>query len=310
MKGLSFVGFAVPAIGLIIVIIWIGIAIVGKNINAKDLVFSYTALAAAFVMFSLNLGFSLKNEELEYVIQPHLILTSDCVDVYSDLATKSNFVVFNREKLSSSLDLAGVVTKPGAPSFTDAENSVFKRNILEFLRVSVVGHLLTEYPDWSPDVKSFRGKRHIQFNNSEEGAGDNSYYSVEKMAEALQFSAGGFAVAESVGITNGLTLPPNTTMSTNGENIVLENPYSLIEIDFEVEDGMSFAVPSYSGHKLFLDQRNMNQGVVNIQSNIRIKVLHKKQRFGSPQRVKYESWASEIVNVIEIGFSPVPPGNA
>ena len=45
-------GFVAPMIVLFIAIVWIGVTVVGKNVNAKDLVFSYTALAAAFVMFS------------------------------------------------------------------------------------------------------------------------------------------------------------------------------------------------------------------------------------------------------------------
>lgn len=298
-------GFVAPMIALVIAIVWIGVAIVGKNVNAKDLVFSYTALAAALVMFSLNLGFSLKNKESTHVVQPHLILTPTSVDVYSELTTKSNFVVFNREKLSSSLNLTRTSEKAGLPQFSDDERAVFKKNLVEFLRVSVVGHLLSEYPDWNPDVKTFRGKEHVKFNNSEEGAGQNSYYSVAQLENALRIEVDDFDISEGVGITNGLTLPPNTVISSSGENLIFENPHIRIEIDFEVEDGMSFAVPSYIGSTLRLDQRDLSQGVVNIQSNIRVAVSQKKQRSGSPERLKYESWASQIVDTIRAGFSPV-----
>ncbi|ABE60254.1 hypothetical protein Csal_2909 [Chromohalobacter israelensis DSM 3043] len=310
MKGVSFMGFVAPMIALFIAIVWIGVAIVGKNVNAKDLVFSYTALAAAFVMFSLNLGFSLKNEDSTHVVQPHLILTPNCVDVYSELLTKSNFVVFNQEKLSSSLNLARISEKAGLPQLSDDESAVFQKNLVEFLRVSVVGHLLSEYPDWNPGVKTFRGKRQVQFNNSEEGAGHNSYYSVPQMENALKIDVDDFDISESVGITNGLTLPPNTAISSNGENLIFENPHIRIEIDFEVEDGMSFAVPSYIGSNLRLDQRDLSQGVVNIQSNIRVSVSQKKQRSGSPERLKYKAWASQIVDIIRAGFSPVASQNA
>jgi hypothetical protein len=310
LKGVSFMGFVVPMIALFIAIVWIGVAIVGKNINAKDLVFSYTALAAAFVMFSLNLGFSLKNEGSTHVVQPHLILTPNCVDVYSELKTKSDFVVFNREKLSSSLNLTRKSEKAGLPQLSDDESAVFQKNLVEFLRVSVVGHLLSESPDWNPDVKNFRGKRLVQFNNSEEGAGHNSYFSVPQLENALKIDVVDFDISEGVGITNGLTLPPNTVLSSNGENLTFENPHIRIEIDFEVEDGMSFAVPSYIGSNLRLDQRDLSQGVVNIQSNIIVSVSQKKQRSGSPERLKYKAWASQIVDIIRAGFSPVAPQNS
>lgn len=310
MKGLSFMGFVAPMIALFVAIIWIGVAIVGKNVNAKDLVFSYTALAAAFVMFSLNLGFSLKNEESTHVVQPHLTLTPTCADVYSELMTKSSFVVFNRENLSSALNLTKTSEKAGLPQFSDDERSVFKKNLVEFLRVSVVGHLLYEYPDWNPDVKTFRGSKHVQFNNSEEGAGQNSYYSVAQLESALRIEVDDFDISEGVGITNGLTLPPNTVISSSGENLIFENPHIRIEIDFEVEDAMSFAIPSYIGSILRLDQRDLSQGVVNIQSNVRVAVSQKKQRSGSPERLKYESWASQIVDTIRAGFSPVFTQNA
>lgn len=310
MKGVSLVGFVAPMIVLFIAIVWIGITIVGKNVNAKDLVFSYTALAAAFVMFSLNLWFSLKNEESVHIVQPHLTLTPNCVDVYSELPMKSSFVVFNRDKLTSALNLKSTGKKIGIPDFTDDERVAFKKNLAEFLRVSVIGHLLSEYPDWNPDIKVFRGKKQVQFNNSEEGAGQNAYYSVAQLEKALRIEVDDFDIAESVGITNGLTLPPKTVVTTSGEDLVFENPYVRIAIDFEVEDGMIFAVPSYIGSTLRLDQRDMNQGFINIQSNIRVVVSQKKQRSGSPDRLKYESWASQIIETIRAGFSPVFTQNA
>ena len=310
MKGVSFMGFVAPMIVLFIAIVWIGVTVVGKNVNAKDLVFSYTALAAAFVMFSLNLWFSLKNEESVDVIQPHLTLTPNCVDVYSELPMKSKFVVFNREKLTSSLNLTRTSENAGIPQLTDIERAAFKKNLAEFLRISVVGHLLSEYPDWNPGVKAFRGKRQIQFNNSEEGAGQNSYYSIAQLKNALKIEVDDFDISEGVGIINGLTLPPSTVVTTNGDNLILENPHVRIAMDFEVEDGMDFAVPSYVGSTLRLDYREMDQGVINIQSNIRVVVSQKKQRSGSPDRLKYESWASQIIEIIRAGFSPVLTENA
>jgi hypothetical protein len=305
LKGVSFFDFVAPMVALFIVIVWIGVAIVGKNVNAKDLVFSYTALAAAFVMFSLNLTFSLKNEESTHLLQPHLIVTPNCVDVYSELKTKSNFVVFNREQLSSALNLRFSSENPGLPQFSEEDSTLFNKSLVEFLRVSLVGHLLSEHPDWGQDVKAFRGKKKIQFNNSEEGAGKNSYYSVPQLEDAFKIEVGSFELSKSVGIANGLTLPPNTLISSSGRNLVFENPHIRIEIDFEVEDGMIFAVPSYIGSNLRLDQRDLSQGVVNIQSNIKMLILHKKQRSGSPERLRYEAWASQIIETIRAGFLPI-----
>jgi len=303
-------GFILPMVVLFIAIVWIGVTVVGKNVTAKDIVFSYTALAAAFVMFSLNLWFSLKNEESVHVVQPHLILTPNCVDVYSELPMKSSFVVFNREKLTSSLNLTRSGKKAGIQKLTNDGRVAFEKNIAEFLRVSVVGHLLSEYPDWNPDVKTFRGKKQVQFNNSEEGAGQNSYYPVEKLEKALKIEVDDFDISEAVGITNGLTLPPKTVVTTSGEDLIFDNPHVRVVIGFEVEDGMSFAVPSYIGSTLRLDHRDMKQGVINIQSNITIVVSQKKQRSGSPERLKYESWTSQIIETVRAGFSPVFVQNA
>lgn len=310
MKGVSFMGFVAPMIVLFIAIVWIGITVVGKNVNAKDLVFSYTALAAAFVMFSLNLWFSLKNEESVDVIQPHLTLTPDSVDIYSELPMKSNFVIFNREKLTSSLNLTRASENSGIPQLTDDERTAFKNNLAEFLRVSVVGHLLSEYPDWNPDVKAFRGRKQVQFNNSEEGAGQNAYYSIAQLKNAFKIELDDFDISEGVGISNGITLPPSTVVTTNGDDLIFENPHIRIAIDFEIEDGMSFAIPSYAGSTLRLDYGEMNQGVINIQSNVRVVVSQKKQRSGSPDRPKYESWASQVIKTIRAGFSPVLTQNS
>lgn len=306
MKGLSFFGFVAPMIILLVVIVWIGITIVGKNINAKDLVFSYTALAAAFVMFSLNLWFSLTNEESVHLVQPHLILSSECVDVYSELPMKSDFVVFNREKLTSALNLSKTVKGIGVPKLTDDESAALKRNLAEFLRISVVGHLLSEYPDWNPKIRAFRGSQHIQFNNSREGAGKNSYYSVEQLKTSLKLKISDFDLSEAVGMINkGLTLPPKTVVTTTGEDVIIENPHLRIEIEFEVADGMTFASPSYAGSTLRLDMGNSDYAVINVQSNIKVTVSRKRQRSGSPERPKYDAWASDLIESIRSGFSPV-----
>ena len=149
-----------------------------------------------------------------------------------------------------------------------------------------------------------------RFNNSEEGAGQNSYYSIAQLKNALKIGVDDFDISEGVGITNGLTLPPNTVATTSGDDLIFENPHVRIAIDFEVEDGTSFAVPSYIGSTLRLDYGEMNQGVINIQSNIRVVVSQKKQRSGSPDRLKYESWASQIIETVRAGFSPVLTQNA
>lgn len=300
MKGVSFFGVIAPMIALFIAIVWAGVAIVAKNINAKDLVFSFTALAAAFVMFSLNLFFSLKNKEQEHIIQPHLTISQDCVDVYSTLGTKSGFVVINRKDLSSCLSLVGTSQNFALPSLSQSERKLFNERLIEFLRVSLVGHLLSEYPDWNPKVKSFRGSKHVQFNNSKEGAGKNSYYSIEELVTSLNFKLPKFEKFKGV-IASGLTLPPNTKFFSVNNNLIFDNPYILIKINFEIEDRMSLASPSYDGSVLKLDMRDTNKNITNIQSNIRINILFKKQR----HKNNYESWASQIVSTIESGFSPV-----
>ena len=46
--------FYTPLLALTIILIVIGFNIVGKNILLKDVVFSYSALVAAFIMFVMN----------------------------------------------------------------------------------------------------------------------------------------------------------------------------------------------------------------------------------------------------------------
>lgn len=106
MKSYSLLTFITPIIILLFSIVWVGYSIVAKNILSKDIVFSFTALSAAFVMFGLNIAFSLKEEQSQYVVRPHIIITDEnIIDVLSYQITKPNFLVFNNEELSKVINI-------------------------------------------------------------------------------------------------------------------------------------------------------------------------------------------------------------
>ena len=73
------VSFLVPLIIIAVGLTWACYSIVLKNLNSKDIVFSFSAMAAAFAMFYLNISLSMKDEAQRFVINTHAVLTEDLV---------------------------------------------------------------------------------------------------------------------------------------------------------------------------------------------------------------------------------------
>lgn len=303
MKGLNL-NFILPVLALLGAIIWIGYVVVAKNPASKEIVFSYTALISTFLMFALNIGFSLKNESSEEVIQPHIVLSGGIVDLFSAKSGKSAFVIHNREELSKSLGFPSYQTENEIPASikTPEKRAEFYNLLVEYLRISVIGEWLDSYPDWDSKVEVFRGRRQEQVNYSLERNGNNSYFTIAEIEKKLDIT--NFKFSNRVGLSKGLILPPETILYTSGNDIVLDNPFATITISFNIANGMSRGDP-LSWYKLVIpDREKAHLDPVNIQSNIVFDILRKKQRSGSREFEKYSKWMERVFKTIESGLVP------
>ncbi|MFM5881233.1 hypothetical protein ACET7V_17700 [Aeromonas sanarellii] len=93
------IGFWLTLTTLIVVVVWCGYYIVARNINHKDMVFSYTALFAAMCLFLLNVYFSLRSESEVKNIHSHIYHKGSIVCFYKHGDDKHvpHFVTKNKD---------------------------------------------------------------------------------------------------------------------------------------------------------------------------------------------------------------------
>lgn len=299
MKNYSLLTFIMPIVILLFSIIWVGYSIVVKNILSKDIVFSFTALSAAFVMFGLNIAFSLKEEQSQHVVRPHIIITDDnIIDVLSYQITKPNFLVFNNEELSTAINI--VKLKESLYTQTPDRELAYKNQLITFLKICTLGQILSSYPDWQEQKQKFKYSESTSFNNTKEGAGNNTYFSIEQLDKLMNIE--GFTFNGKIGLINGLTLPPDTQININNDNIIIDNPFLTIKINFEIENGFNKATPTYTNGSMMFYHSGTKSDVINIQSNIVMNVTMKKQRSGSAEKTKYSKWVNEFYQKLHSGF--------
>lgn len=282
-----------------VTIIWVGYSIVIKNVLSKDIVFSFTALSAAFLMFVLNIAFSLKEEHSQYIIQPHIIITDDdIIDILSYQRTKPSFLIFNRNEISNVIDVKKL--KENLYSTGSNRDFDYKNKLIDFLKICTIGQIANSYPDWQEQKQTFKYSQSVSFNNSKEGAGNNSFITIEELNSILNINA--FKLNDMVGHTDGLTLPPDTKITSNKDSIIIDNPFTTVTIHFEIENGFRKSTPSYKNNMMTYVFSDTKSDVLNIQSNIVINVTMKRQRSGSPEKIKYSKWSHELYQKLHSGF--------
>lgn len=294
-------GYTAMVIGLILALILstvlIGYFVVYQNINNKDVVFSFTALGAAILMFLLNVSLNLKDENFTKVIRPMMHLSDGVVDVYVTGFNKSSFVIQNRENISEYLGFQKESDIQKLLENFDSNKLI--NNTEKFLKITTVGTLLDLYPDWSPSEKVFANGGTMSYNSKREFAGKNSFYDINDIAKALELDD--YFLNPDRPVVNffdTLTLPPKTVLYTTGKNIVFENPYAIVEIDFEVSQKITRVNREAIGRKISLKTIS-DDDVLELHANIYVNVLRKKLRSGSKDYEKYTNWINRIIETIE-----------
>lgn len=299
MKGFS-VSFLLPLVILFLSVIWVGFSAVGKNLLAKDVVFAYTALVAATVMFLLNLLFSLRSMTTETAIYPHIIHTQNGLDVYAE--RRSFFIVQKRGEISRELN----IPDPLNPfDYSELADKSFCRDLNEFLRISIVGSILHDCPDWSARETRFRGQVTRSYIEKRENAGDNSFFDVGEIISDLSLRISKDVLKPFT--IEGITLPPNTNLSGGEGRIAIENPfvYITIETDFALSRYRGFFSYNKSGTRQQVIASSNMDNVVSYDASITITSTFKAQRKGSPLMQDYVDWVEGITDYLSKGLSPV-----
>lgn len=299
--------FVFPIVTLILVVVWIGFYVVGKNLLAKDMVFAYTALVAAVIMFILNLLFSLKSESVSEVVRPHLYHCGNSVDIHSISSkeiSKPSFTVFKRDEISSYLNI---------PNSKDAFEYDFENRLAldiklsDYLRINIVGMLLEQFPDWSSSPITFRNESRTSFNNDRYHAGKNSFFSIKDLIEYLKLPTTPQILG--FGIVNGLTLPPKTKLSGGNQHINIDTPFIRIEISISVNHNFDAGNIHYKPDGTivqYLDGQDLHK--LHHHANITMRSHTKMERSGNPNLDQYICWSNKLFELIDRSFKPTQYG--
>lgn len=281
--------------------------IVINNLSAKDVTFSFVVLFSASVMFFLNVCFGLKDEQKIDNVYVHLTLDSgQVVDVLSHSEDKSRFVVFNRDEVSRSCgDVLKNFLKDGKVVIPERYESVRGRldSCLQFyMRNMVIGHLIEVLPDWNINEENFRGSRQVSYRNGDVDKKEGVFYSKQKIDDLFGNKYFNYSLSNANLFNSGIVLPPKTVVSLKNNNIIFDNPFFNLELQFFFASGATLGTPVlYDSGKLSLLVGGENS-CLNIDSKIVARVLYKKLNAGNFDRDKYTRWVDAVLSGLRNGF--------
>ncbi|WP_233010348.1 hypothetical protein [Rheinheimera faecalis] len=295
----------------LIALVLLFFAVVLNNLNAKDIVFSFTALCAAFLMFTLNTVLSLKDEITAEVIPIEITLHNMIADIHSLSIQKSAFFVFNREEVSKEINL-NKYFKVGALNNKNMEDENFFsfsiesreqsnaaiKDISKFLHIGIIGEMLSKNPDWEifKNKKTFRGSERYSFNASGEHAGKNIFITKNELDKILGLTS--FTFNKHHSMAKGLTLPPDTVVKVKDNILFIENPFLELQFSTEINYNVSHFPPENIMN--FMDGNFSNTSYMSV--NLMIRARFKKERFGSREMQNYKKWVEHITKDFKTAF--------
>jgi hypothetical protein len=295
----------------LIAIVLLGFIIVGNNLNAKDIVFSFTALCAAFLMFFLNTALSLKDETKTEIIPIELLLHNMVADIHSLSYQKSSFFVFNRENISKEVNI-NKYFKIGALNNKNMEDENFFafsinsieqwntaiKDISKFLHIGIIGEMLSKNPDWEifKNKRTFRGSENYSFNASGDTAGENTFITKNKLDKILELTS--FTFNKGHSIAKGLTLPPDTKVKVKDDILFIDNPFVELQFSVDINQNVNHSPPENRIN--VMDGNFSNTSYMSV--NLMIRTHFKKERFGSREMEDYKKWAGHIIKDFKTAF--------
>ncbi|QTH70663.1 hypothetical protein [Pseudoalteromonas xiamenensis] len=295
----------------LIALVLLGFTIVGNNLNAKDIVFSFTALCAAFLMFFLNTILALKDEVKTESMTVELSIYNMIADIHSLSHKKSSFFVFHREEISKEVNLdkyfkLGSLNEKNMKdenffSFSiesrEELNSAIK-DISKFLHIGIIGEMLSKNPDWEifKNKKTFRGSEKYSFNTSAEYAGKNTFIAKNEFDKILDLTS--FKFDENHSMTEGLTLPPDTKVKVKENILFIDNPFVELQFSIDIDHNVSHFPPENTFN--IMDGNFSNTSYMSV--NLMIESRFKKERFGSREMASYKKWVEHITKDFRTAF--------
>lgn len=302
MKDIN-VGFWLTLATLILVVIWCGYYIVARNINHKDMVFSYTALFAAMCLFLLNVYFSLRSESEVKHIMAHVYHKGNrvCFYKHDDEKHIPFFVAKNQNMISS---LSDIPPSEEVVGYSDIDARVaLNKKLVEYMRSCFIGSLANDFHDWEAEPKgNVRGTVGYFISNDVD---DKHEYLSHR--DIIQYS--GANISEEVlgdcNIAKWINLPKGTKVKGSQNGITFDNPHCSIGIEFIVNinhewdlryhpDGATYTICSV---------RPPCERSITYFATIVYTTEFKKELSGSPEKVIYKAWSNKLFGFINNSFS-------
>ena len=297
------VGFWLTLATLIVVVAWCGYYIVARNINHKDMVFSYTALFAAMCLFLLNVYFSLRSESEVKHIMAHVYHKTNLVCFYKHDDEKHIpfFVAKNHNLISR---LSDIPPSEDVVEYSDVGARVaLNKKLVEYMRSCFIGSLANNFYDWEGEPKgNIRGTAGFFISNNVDNK--HEYVSHQKI---IQYS--GANVSEEMlgdcNVSEWIKLPKGTKIKKLENGIALENPHFLIKIEFIVDinhewdlryhpDGTPYTIGGV---------KPPSERSITYYATIRYSTEFKKELSGSPKKTIYKEWSDKMFCFINDSFS-------
>ncbi|MBE4173973.1 hypothetical protein HJ094_23835 [Vibrio parahaemolyticus] len=302
MKGFG-IGSIVSIGTLILIVIWLGYYVVFRNISAKDLVFSYTTLVAAMMMFILNVFFSLQSETVEKQVHSNITHQDKSVEPYKhrNSGNKSSFIVFNRNV---------VPMYSGVPFSTDRfdsldDNLELMSKMKECMKVYLIGAFVTDFCDWNAKTEQFLGTSYGSFRYDNRNIGKDRFYSHKELIEACNLNITEEILARNR-IAKGIIIPEGSTISGDSEGIYFDNPHFTLSIKFAFDHNFGRNPTFRADGTYYFDHTIEHESSFNIYScRVDICMLHKKHLSGSPKKSIYANWANSVFDMIEKNFDVI-----
>ncbi len=297
------VGFWLTLAALIVVVAWCGYYIVARNINHKEMVFSYTALFAAMCLFLLNVYFSFRSESEVKHIHSHIYHKGNLICFYKHDDDKyvPLFVAKNNNLIVS---LSKIPLSEEVVQYDDIDARVdLNKKLVEYMRSCFIGSLANDFHDWESEPKgNIRGTAGFFISNNVDNK--HEYISHKKI---IQYSGANVSdeMLDNCNISEWIKLPKGTKIKKLDKGVAFENPHFLIKIEFVVDINHVWDLkyhPDGTPYTIGGVKSPSDRSITYI-ATIRYSTEFKKELSGNPKKTIYKEWADKMFYFINDSFS-------
>lgn len=270
----------------------------------RDVVFSYSALIAAFFMFVLNLYFSLhaNTEQSQKTITSFITHRENSISILSLKSHKEELgMLFELEHRTDFTRYYGIPhhAVTGRDSM-EARHELFDK-LYGVAKTIYVGDLLNNLADWDAKKQPIHLGGSTNFRINAEAVGKDTFYSVADLISCCKLNFPINILTPFIG--EGLTLPPKTQVHGNRDSLTIQTPFVTVILQFAInlnyqwnmkwhDDGAPYTI---------LDGSPVEYIVYTMRPTFSVK--YNPLYAGHPKRVRYQQWVVDLEAVFHHSFS-------